>query len=245
MKQHLIVANWKMYMPFNKALTLVQEHKAFLTSLQQSSNQLVICPSFPLIYPLAQQLHNTPVSIGAQACSAHKEGAYTGQVDATTLAQAGARYCLVGHQEWRAYHNYTTQDLAAQVKCLLNASIKPIMCIGEQVPIASIKDLDLMFEQELATILPEFDHAHVKECIIAYEPAWAIATGQQPSLDRLAQISNYLADKATSYGLSPLILYGGSVTEMSAADILAVDTIHGLLVGSASIDFQRLQKIVS
>ena len=247
----LFVANWKMQLSFDESLQFCEDHEEELAALDAScAHRLVLCPSFPALYPIATILRVTSIALGAQQCSSYRQGAYTGEVSAQTLAQVGCSYCIVGHSERRRYFYETSKDIAEKVVQLSTAGINPIICIGEERGQYESKKTFSVLDKQLAPIINhlqtlEIMPAHI---YIAYEPVWAIGTGNIPTTSYLDEIFNYLAE----YCFMNLpdvthssFLYGGSVNEETIVPLSTLDWLNGFLIGGASLDFQKFKNMIS
>lgn len=206
-----------------------------------STHELVICPSFVALVDSARLLQKAKsvIKLGAQDCSAHDKGAYTGQTSARSLSEVGVGYCIVGHSERRSYE--TAQEIAQKVEELIRYSIKPIICIGEQQQGQTKKQLERSLYNQLITLLPVINTTRARGIFIAYEPAWAIGTGLVPPLADLEEIFAWLK---TIVGATVPLLYGGSVNEHTSYALSTVPFVEGFLIGGASINMQTLKKIV-
>lgn len=257
-KQFLYVANWKLYFSYQEMDKWLKAYGTQLSNLAEEmlthDAKLIVCPSFTSIHTVVSQYHDTPVLIGAQDCAPEVEGAYTGQESATTLASLGCTYCIIGHSEQRlsAYlnGNRTHSELFAEenrligqkAAALLENDITPILCIGET--------LYEREQQETASVLKsqlkELKHLPKSSLIIAYEPIWAIGSGVLPTNDEIIHEINFIKSciESTNPGISATILYGGSITDQTSANLKEIDELDGFLIGKASTDFQELEKIV-
>jgi len=244
MLQKLFVANWKMNKSFAQESSFCTTHLEGLRKLSSEPHiELVICPSFPSLFSLSEILQDTMVGIGAQQCSPHEHGAYTGQVSAQSLQESGCTYCIVGHSEQRA-RGIPNQEIADQATRLFEHSIAPIICIGETEDEYKRNEVFAVLEKQLEPILPLLKQLPYA---IAYEPVWAIGTGLVPSHDYLKSVYSWLDThiKKTDSDASYHLLYGGSVDEKTIKDISSIGQIGGYLIGGASLDFKKLEKIVS
>ena len=237
----LYVANWKMNKSFAEALEFAKHYRDDLHFLSvQNKCQLVLCPSFPALYPLSLELKHTMISIGAQTCSAYPHGAYTGQVSAKSINEAGATYCIVGHSETRKYSSQPPEEIGAQVARLIEQNIHPIICIGE----IERDDTEILMNQ-LNAIFPALQTIE-NPFSIAYEPAWAIGGGKAASPEHINKAFSWIKKEVQKELPSKKwqLLYGGSVDEQNVAKLKKIAGLDGFLIGSASLDFQKLQKIV-
>lgn len=241
-KPFYFVANWKMNKTFHQSIDFCNQHKQHLDSLTNENNRIIICPSYPALAPLATILKSNSLALGAQNCSAHESGAYTGQVDATSLAQIGCRYCIVGHSERRTHCKESEQCIADKVACLFNNNITPIICIGETAQERDAQQTEKILEKQLALIIElcKKQNCRYNQLIVAYEPVWAIGTGQQPDITSLKKLFVWLAKHMPEATL----LYGGSVNPTNSKILANVPYLNGFLIGNASLDFQKLKKIV-
>ncbi len=217
--QKWVVANWKM----NGSSTLVNAYRAALSSAEK----LIVCP--PFVY-----LNQFGLPFGAQNVHHQANGAYTGEISASMLAEIGANYCLVGHSERRQFFNETNQVIKLKATSCLQAGITPIICIGETLEEHASGQTSQVLAQQLAICLPE-----VPGFWLAYEPLWAIGTGKTPTLAEIAKVHASLGKHFPDI----VLLYGGSVNPTNAAEILTVTNVDGVLVGGASLDIPAITAI--
>ncbi|MAP24176.1 MAG: triose-phosphate isomerase [Rickettsiales bacterium] len=219
-----IVANWKMNNP-------KESIDCYFKSLIASEiSEVIICPSFVFLKE-ASTICREGAKIGAQQCSSFSQGAYTGQVSASMLAQVGVQYCLVGHSEQRQHNK--SNDLLACVDNLNKENIVPIFCVGEtKDEYDKGRSLEVIGEQMQGLNF---------ECdiIIAYEPIWSIGTGIIPSVESVDTVASFIKSKNN---FRP-VLYGGSVNAGNAASFSGVKNIDGLLIGGASLSSSTLNEI--
>ncbi len=247
MSKRIFVANWKMQFSFDQATAFAKQHH---DGLQQyaKNDTVVLCPSFPALHSLAMQLKDTNLHIGAQTVSRHASGAYTGQVSAQSLKEAGCTYCIIGHSERRLYCHETNIDIEHKLKELLKQNIIPIICIGEtQEQHENRQTYEILKEQLLRNLEIITNCTHeVSSYVIAYEPIWAIGTGIIPTIDELAQTFAWLHEQcAAKTKSSTQLLYGGSVNPDNAQAILNIAHVNGLLIGGASLDFDAFKVIIA
>jgi len=243
----IIVANWKMYVAYTQALDFIKTYHHELEALAQQHNRLIVlCPSFELLQPIAQLMPSTPSSVafGAQDCSAHQLGAHTGQVSALSLAQLGCSYCIVGHSERRSEYRETSELIVQKIERLLEQNITPIVCIGEDEHTYRAGKTHAALEEQLRPVLAQVHDNNT--CIYyAYEPVWAIGSGIIPDEVYLKSIFSGLANYLSMSDQSFKLLYGGSVTAALMPMLANIEELDGVLVGGASVDFQKFKNIVS
>jgi len=252
MSQHyLYVANWKMRMPFREAMRFATSHYDELVKLTTSNNhKIVLCPSTEILYPLAQMFKETPVQVGAQACSTHSLGAFTGQTSAQSLQEVGCSYCIVGHSEVKKEFLQNDDQIAHICTHLLDYDITPILCIGESEQEHADGQTLKVLERQLAPLIEAITtktavHPYLT-LYIAYEPIWAIGTGKPARADHVEMVLSWLADhiKQKKLSIPCKLLYGGSISPENIDSLKKTSALDGFLIGTASLDFQNFKKIV-
>jgi triosephosphate isomerase (TIM) len=228
----LVAGNWKM----NGLAASVGQLEAVVAGARDLPKvELMVCPPATLIASFAAAARGTPVLIGGQDCHALASGAYTGDISAEMLKDAGASAVIVGHSERRHYHHETDADVRAKAEAARRAGLTPIVCVGEtRAQRAAGHALDVVTAQ-LHGSLPD----GAADFVIAYEPVWAIGTGLTPTPADVGEmhraIRGHLVSRYGSVGQGTRILYGGSVNPKNAAELLAVEDVNGALVGGASL----------
>ena len=229
----LIVGNWKM----NGYAADLEEAAALVAGISGISARVGICPPATLIERLANLARGTALEVGGQDCRAERSGAFTGDVSAEMLTDAGATLVILGHSERRAGYGETNALVAAKVTAALRAGLEPIVCVGETLEQRNSGNaLHIVTEQVANSLPPELAGNAFS---LAYEPVWAIGTGLTASIAQIEEM--HLAIRESLIGLfgdqgraSP-ILYGGSVKAANAMEILSVAEVGGGLVGGASL----------
>lgn len=247
MVKRIFVANWKMQLSFNQSCTFMQEHSHELKTLIQQ-DIFVICPSFPALHSLVTMCEGLPIAIGAQTVSRHPFGAYTGEVSALSLAEAGCSYCIIGHSESRQYAHESNINIEHKLKELIKHTIIPIICIGETKEQHEQNNTYAMLKEQLLGCL-QLIATHSTEAlnhyIIAYEPVWAVGSDITPPIPLLTKIFAWLHKECSTKTNIPFsLIYGGSVNATNAATFLAIKDVDGLLIGRASTDIESLKKIM-
>ena len=233
-----IIGNWKMYGTYDQGLewgrVLAEKRKE-----RSIESRMIVCPSAAMIGALSSVLRQTPIEIGAQDCHSELSGPFTGDISASMLFDIGCRYVLLGHSERRHNHNESNALIQQKIHAALQANLTVILCIGE-----TAAEYDA--RQTRQTLLQQLDNALSDRMMIAYEPVWAIGSGTPASLETIkdvhAMIYTFLQDRALQ--TIPL-LYGGSVTETNAAQILSLPHVNGVLVGKTSLDPEKFWRIAA
>jgi triosephosphate isomerase len=232
----LIAGNWKMNG------TRADAH-GFLAKLSGSRPEprpgrtLLICPPATLVGAMAQPLNGLGVFAGGQDCHPEGKGAFTGEISAAMLKDAGAAYVIVGHSERRAMHGETDAIVRAKANAALHHGLIPIICVGETLAEREAGQADAIVKGQIAGSVPDgIDGASL---VVAYEPVWAIGSGRAATLDDIAAMHHVIREGFAGKSVAAdkgLILYGGSVKPSNAAEILALDLVDGALIGGASLD---------
>jgi len=243
----LYVANWKMEMPFAKALAFCKNNYDAILELSKSDDKkIVFCPSFTEAQELCGIFKNSEVAIGAQDCSSKKIGPYTGQVAAESLHQIGCSYCIVGHSEQRDYCKQSDEQIGQKVVQLIEVAIEPIVCIGEKKMDYDAGIAENIIKTQLEAVFEEIEGHSIDGLSIAYEPVWSIGTGITPQNSYIEEVFDIVENIAANYEKNAQInlLYGGSVNEANIKNLLTIRNIGGFLIGGASLDFKKFEKIV-
>jgi len=233
MRRKLVVGNWKM----NGSHAANAELLAGVLGARPYGCDVAVCVPFPYLTETAATLARSDLRWGAQDCSAHESGAYTGEVSAAMLAEFGCRYTIVGHSERRAYHHEDDALVARKAQAALARGITPIVCVGETLAQRDAGETELVVKRQLAAVIHQLAHC-AGEIVVAYEPVWAIGTGRTATPDQAGDVHRVLRAQlqaATGRGDAMTILYGGSVKADNAASLFALPDIDGGLIGGASL----------
>jgi len=242
----LIAGNWKMNgtMP---SLSELQTLAGLLTAGEAPRAVVVICPPATMLAAASDQGAHSGILTGGQDCHWEAYGAYTGDISAGMLADAGAQFVIVGHSERRAGHHETDEIVRAKAEAGIGAGLKPIICLGETEQERDNGEAQEVVARQLAGSVPDAAGSH--EVIIAYEPVWAIGTGRTPTHDEIEQIHGtirrLLIERFGERGSLIRILYGGSVKPINAREILSIENVNGALVGGASLLANDFYTIIS
>ncbi len=231
----LIAGNWKMNgleLALDEARTV-----AAAVDAHPPAARVAICPPATLVHRMAQALGGACIEVGGQDCRAEASGAFTGDIAAEMLADAGAGLVILGHSERRAGYGESDALVAAKAQAALRAGLEPIICVGETLAEREAgRTLEVVTGQVRGSLPPELSG---KAFALAYEPVWAIGTGLTPTLAQIEEvhvaIRGVLTELFGAHGAGVPILYGGSVKPSNAVDILAIPDVGGALVGGASL----------
>lgn len=233
-RRKLIVANWKMNGRLTSGLNLAKEVADRATEGQPLEFDVVLCPPSTLLWPISEAIMGTPVMLGGQDCHYANHGAYTGDISAGMLADLGARYVILGHSERRQAYDEKGALIAKKVAAAQLAGLVTIVCVGETLEQRATGATEAAIIQQLSASLPE--KFHTSQLVVAYEPIWAIGSGEVPEVDEVASIHRLIRRSLGATGEAVQVLYGGSVVPSNASDFLQHSDIDGVLVGGASLN---------
>ena len=244
MRTPMIAGNWKMNTTVNEAIKLV---KALRSGLDKISNvDIVICPPFVSLYIAREMLKGSSIKLGAQNLFYEEKGAFTGEISPLMLTDL-CEYVIIGHSERRQYFDETGDIINKKVKAVIDAEMKPILCIGEK-----LEENEAGRTEEVLTrqLMASSDRLYyLGSMVIAYEPIWAIGTGRASTGEAANKTSGFIRQLIShqfgqNIGSSVRILYGGSVTADNIAEFMGQPEIDGALVGGASLSAEDFQSMV-
>jgi triosephosphate isomerase len=249
MRTKIVAGNWKMNKTLEEAITLASEVKAMASREIKGNAKIVLCVPFPYLLTIKEELGDSPVLIGAQNCSEHDSGAYTGEVSALMLKSMEIPYVILGHSERRQYFGEDGKLLAKKVDKALANNITPIFCCGEPLEIREKGNHEALVGSQVEEGLFHLGASDMLKVVIAYEPVWAIGTGKtatsQQAQDMHAVIRKRLERKyGASVSAEIPVLYGGSVKPDNARELFSCPDVDGGLVGGASLKAKDFIDIV-
>ena len=247
-RKTIIAGNWKMNMLVSDVKPFIDEIKPLMPKVK--SCETVLCVPAVNIAAMLKAGKEAKIAVGAQDVSKYEKGAYTGEISASQLSDAGVKYCIVGHSERREYHGEDDLLVNAKTRALLEKGINPIICVGESL---EQREMDLTMAHinyQVRAALHGVDATALRRCVIAYEPIWAIGTGKTATSEQAQEVCCYIRSIIRDmYGARPArsvsILYGGSMNAKNAFELLAQPDIDGGLIGGASlkpVDFSEIVK---
>jgi triosephosphate isomerase len=251
-RKPLIAGNWKMNVNHIEAVGLVQKLAWALADLKYDPKRaecLVIPPFTDLrTVQIVVEGDKLPISWGAQDVSEHQNGAYTGDVSADMLVKLGCTYACIGHSERRQYHNETDRIVNEKARFALEKGLTPIICVGEGLGVRRAGEHVEYTLSQVRGALEDFDAESAAKIVIAYEPVWAIGTGEVATPDDAQEVCGAIRDQLrVLYGDNVAdavrVLYGGSVKAASIVALMVKEDVDGVLVGGASLDPQEFALI--
>lgn len=242
MRHILVVGNWKMH---GDKAALVELLTNLRRTLPQPKSRVAVCPPFVYLDAVRQQLEGSTIELGAQNLSTEVKGAFTGEVAAEMLKDCGCRYVIAGHSERRQLYQESDALVATKVAAALRAGLTPILCVGETLKQREAGSTLSVIEAQLGAVFAQLGTA-IEQTVIAYEPVWAIGTGQTATPEQAQKVHAFirrLLAAATTKADEITILYGGSVKADNASTLFAQPDIDGGLVGGASLNAEEFAAI--
>lgn len=248
MRRFLIAGNWKMNCGPNETATLLEELKKETPSISENVDVLV-CPPFVSLSMAVNHLHNTDIAVGAQNFYFEDKGAYTGEISAGMLEESGCNYVIIGHSERREYFGETDEGVNAKTKKALSHKLVPIVCVGESLDQRKEGIHFELVKDQVTAALKGISSDDVLDVVIAYEPIWAIGTGETATPAQAQEMHGFirntlenLYDSETAGAIR--ILYGGSMKPGNAEELLQQTDVDGGLIGGASLDAKGFSEII-
>jgi triosephosphate isomerase len=243
----MIAGNWKMNKTIAEAETFIQ---ALLPRVSTADRvDVAICPSFMALQPMVDSTRGSRVQVFAQTMNQADHGAFTGEVSPTMLTELDVHGVILGHSERRELYGESDKALAQKVPAALEAGLLAVLCVGETEEERGRGDTERKLRHQVQEDLARVPDDRLGEIVIAYEPIWAIGTGQiatpEQAQEAIAFIRALVADRAREQSERTRILYGGSVKPDNAAELLALPDVDGALVGGASLDPESFATIVA
>ena len=244
MRRKLAAGNWKM----NGLSAELDQIDTLKSRHANPAIDLLLCPPATLVAQSAARLGNHPMMIGGQDCHAERSGAFTGDISAEMLADAGARAVILGHSERREMHGESDEMIRAKAHAAHQAGLITVICVGESLEQREAANTLDIIGGQLAASVP--DNSTGENLVVAYEPIWAIGTGKVPSTDQIGEVHDFIRTRlehrfGAGVGRSTRLLYGGSVKPGNAAEIFAVSNVDGALVGGASLKADDFSPIIA
>ncbi len=244
----IIAGNWKMNKTVAEALDLVKGLKRDLNQVKEVD--IVVCPPFTALSEVSREIIDSNIRLGAQNMSEQSVGAFTGEIAAEFLKEFLVRYVILGHSERRQYQEESNALIAKKAAAAHAASLRPIICVGEQLADREAGKTEDVVNEQLQGSLEGLSGEQLLETIIAYEPVWAIGTGKTATSDQAQAVHAYIRSRLSdlydaNIAKQVRIQYGGSVKPANARELMSQPDIDGALVGGASLDVRNFSDIIT
>ena len=248
MRTPLVAANWKMYKTVQEAQAFLKEFVPLVRDLDDV--EIVVAPPFTAIHAAAETTRNSVVGISGQDLYWEREGAFTGEVSAQMLKEAGAEYVIIGHSERRTKFGEIDAHVNRKVRAALDAGLRPIVCIGETLDEREAGKTFEVLDRQLRAGLENLSPASVGGLAVAYEPVWAIGTGRTATTAQAQEAHKHIRGRLMGwFGADAAeqcrVIYGGSVKPANARELVSQPDVDGALVGGASLEVRGFVEIVA
>jgi triosephosphate isomerase len=247
MPRPLIAGNWKMHKTIGEALQFADALARRFPPPQE--RDIVIAAPFTALHSLGRALRDSAIELSAQNIHWEEQGAFTGEVSARMLLEAGCRYVIAGHSERRRYFGEKNREINLKVRAALKAGLRPILCVGETLEERGDKNTFRVIRKQVKEGLNNLSPDDIRHAIVAYEPVWAIGTGKTAAPAQAQEVHRFIRQMtAELFGKeiaeATPIIYGGSVNPGNIRDLMAESDINGVLAGGASLDVETFSKII-
>jgi triosephosphate isomerase len=249
MRRAIIAGNWKMYKTVAEAVDFVRTFKPFVVS--STHCEIVIAPPFTALRAVAERAEGSNIEIAGQdVASEPGPGAYTGEVSAAMLRDAGARWAIIGHSERRQYYGETNESVSRKIQSAIASDLRPICCVGERLEDRDAGRAESVVSAQIAGGLQNLTASEASRIILAYEPVWAIGTGRTATPETAQQMHALIRSRIREMFGDDVaggirVLYGGSVKPDNIAALMEQADIDGALVGGASLEAESFARIVN
>jgi len=248
MRTPIIAGNWKMYKTVADTVKYVKEFRVMVKDI--ADVEIVVAPPFTAVHAAAEAARNSNVIIAAQDCYWEREGAFTGQVSAQMVREAGAEYVIIGHSERRTLFGETDTGVNQKTVAAFAAGLTPIVCIGETLDQRDRNETMDVLDRQITKGLEGLTGEQLTLLVIAYEPVWAIGTGRTATPAQAGEAHTHIRGRLRQWFGSDAadkchVIYGGSVKPENAKDLVGQADVDGALVGGASLDIRAFFDIVS
>ncbi|MBN2279962.1 MAG: triose-phosphate isomerase [Candidatus Marinimicrobia bacterium] len=247
MPKKIVAANWKMNKTYQEAEAFVTDFSKKILEIKKTG--VILCPPFIALFNIHEKLKNTVAEVGAQNMYFEESGAFTSEISADMLKSVGAKYVILGHSERRHIFGETDQVIRKKIDRALEKGLKPIVCLGELLEERKAGKTLEVVKKQFDAAFDGLSKAEMENCIIAYEPVWAIGTGETATPEQASEVHTEIRkmliekfDNKTAENVT--IQYGGSVKPSNAKELIESKNIDGFLVGGASLDSNHFSDIV-
>jgi triosephosphate isomerase len=248
MRTPFIAGNWKMFKTVPETIVFAKELRSVLKDV--SGVEIVVAPPFTSVHAAAEALRNSNIGVAAQDLYWEREGAFTGEVSAPMIKDAGAQYAIIGHSERRRLFAETDVTVNRKLMAALGAGLTAIVCVGETLEERERDDTLAVLDRQIKDGLDRLTAAQVVDLVVAYEPVWAIGTGRNATAAQAGEAHRHIRQRLKQwFGGNAAdachVIYGGSVKPDNIAELIAEPDVDGALVGGASLDVRSFAEIVT
>jgi triosephosphate isomerase len=248
MRIPFIAANWKMFKTVHESVVFAKEFRAMVKDVIDV--EIVVAPPFTALHAVAEAVRNSPVGVAGQNVHWEREGAFTGEISAGMLKEAGAEYVIIGHSERRRLFHETDETVNLKVMAALGAHLTPIVCIGETLDERERDETLTVLDRQIKAGFDGLTGEQVASLVIAYEPVWAIGTGRNATPQQAGEAHAHIRSRLRQWFGAPAadqchVIYGGSVKPDNIHELVLLPDVDGALVGGASLDVRAFGDIVA
>jgi triosephosphate isomerase len=248
MRTPFIAGNWKMFKTVHEAVVFVKELRGLVKDV--TDVDIVVAPPFTALHAVAEAARNSNVAVAAQSLHWEREGAFTGEVSAAMIKEAGAEYVIIGHSERRRLFGETDVIVNRKVTAAIGAGVIPIMCVGETLEERERNETLAVLDRQIKDGLDGITGDQVAALVVAYEPVWAIGTGRNATAAQAGEAHAHIRTRLRQwFGAEAAeqcrVIYGGSVKPDNISQLIAEPDVDGALVGGASLDLKSFSDIVT
>jgi triosephosphate isomerase (TIM) len=248
MRIPFIAGNWKMFKTVHEAVVFVKELRSAVKDV--TDVEIVVAPPFTAVHAVAEAARNSNVGVAAQDLHWEREGAFTGEVSAAMIKEAGAEYVIVGHSERRRLFGESDAIVNRKTLAAIGGGLTPIVCIGETLEERERNETFAILDRQIKDGLDGLGAPQLAEIVVAYEPVWAIGTGRTATAAQAGEAHAHIRKRLRQwFGADAAdrchLLYGGSVKPDNIAELIAEEDVDGALVGGASLDVRSFAEIVA
>src|SRR5689334_19678748 len=248
MRIPLIAGNWKMFKTVHEAVVFVKELKSLVKDM--TDVEIVVAPPFTAVHAVAEAARNANIGVAAQDLYWEREGAFTGEVSAAMIKEAGAEYVIIGHSERRRLFGESDAIVNRKTVAAIGAGLTPIVCVGETLEERERNETLAVLDRQIKDGLDRLSADQVAELVVAYEPVWAIGTGRNATSAQAGEAHAHIRARPRQwFGADAAdrchVIYGGSVKPDNIRELIAEPDVDGALVGGASLDVRSFTDIVT
>jgi triosephosphate isomerase len=248
MRTPLIAGNWKMFKTVHEAVVFVKELRGVLKDV--TDVEIVVGPPFTALHAAAEAARNSNIAVAAQNVHWEREGAFTGEVSAAMIKEAGAEYVIIGHSERRRLFGETDANISRKLMAALAVGLIPIVCVGETLEERERNETLAILDRQIKDGLDSVTGDQVAALVLAYEPVWAIGTGRNATAAQAGEAHAHIRTRLRQWfgaeaAAGCRVIYGGSVKPDNIRQLIAEPDVDGALVGGASLDLKSFSDIVA